>query len=110
MVPRLRTAGSPIIEASAASPGILACTSFEAATSACGVIAPMVMVAPSSVMPLRDPSFDRSTSATGLASRCFIVGISVMPPATSLLSSIEVSKLGRIRDLVGLVIGKWFHC
>ena len=62
------------------------CTAAEPATSAWGVMAPTVTMSPT-VMPLRPSMPARSTTSVGAASRCFRVGMSVMPPARNTPSS-----------------------
>ena len=56
----------------------------------CVVIAPIVTVLPSDVMP-DSPSPDRSTTAVGRFSRCFSTGMNVCPPASGLLSTSSTS-------------------
>ena len=80
IVPRLRTAGSPIWAASSASAG----KSPAPAATCAWVAAPPTRNIPSrtdtpciSATPLNDTSFD------GMASRCFSVGISVCPPLSA---------------------------
>jgi hypothetical protein len=63
MVPTLRTIGSPMPPARSASAGMAFCTSAERATVACVVIAPMVTLPPSTLMPFRSAMPPRSTSA-----------------------------------------------
>src|SRR5215813_4261986 len=93
MVPRLRTCGSPIPPASWARAGMVFCTSAERATSACVVMAPIVMPPPSTFTPLSAAMPPRSTRSLGCASRCFSVGMRVMPPATILASLLPASRL-----------------
>ena len=81
MVPRLRTCRSPMLSARSANAGILAHTSALPATSAWGVMAPMVTVSPSTVIPLSSAMLPRSTTSDGLARRSFRIGSSVWPPA-----------------------------
>ena len=76
------------------------CTSAEAATAAWVVMAPMVTAPPETVMPVR-PSLARSTTAVGLARRCFSTGMKVMPPASALASSSAVSALTASARLPG---------
>src|SRR4051794_11084353 len=104
MVPLWRTAGSPIRPASSASAGIASPTSGELATSACRAVAPMISERPFISMPSRPSICDRSTRCGGLASRCFITGISVWPPAISFASSFLTSRLAACRT----VAGRWY--
>src|SRR5665213_94669 len=87
MVPRFLTAGSPIMPARRASAGIAFLTSADSATSICRVMAPMTSALPSRLMPFNSAMPPRSIRSLGLARRCFKVGSSVMPPASSLASS-----------------------
>ena len=76
---------------------IAALTSAEAATSAWRVIAPMVTTLPR--RPRCRPVCgiaDRSTSAAGAASRSFMVGSSVMPPASGVLVGDAASRADRL--------------
>src|SRR5713226_2620454 len=97
----LRTCGSPISPASSASAGKFSCTTGESATSACRVMAPMTIERPRSSMPDRPSIKDRSIRLAGLASRCFMVGIRVWPPASSFASSLLASRLAAWRTLEG---------
>ena len=74
-----------------ASAGIAAATVALSATSACLVIAPMTSVSPSRETPASPLMFFKSTIAEGAASRAFIVGSSVMPPARIFESGSRVS-------------------
>src|SRR5688572_12824547 len=74
-------------DAISARAGIAPLTTSDFATSACRVIAPMTTLAPSFLTPLSSARLPRSTRSVGRARRCFSVGISVMPPATSFTSS-----------------------
>jgi len=85
IVPRCRTASSPICEASSASDGIFDFTSLLRATAACVVMPPTMMMALLTLTPV-SPSFARSTTTLGLFSRCFSTGINVMPPASAFAS------------------------
>ncbi len=87
-----RTAGSPIIEARLASAGMFAFTTAELATLAWRAIAPITSERPFISMVSRPSTFDRSISCAGRASRCFITGTSVWPPAISLASSVLASR------------------
>src|SRR5258708_38422727 len=58
---------------------------------------------PFSSIPARPSICDRSTSCDGDASRSFIVGVSVWPPASSLASSF----LARRLDACRTVVGRW---
>jgi len=53
----------------------------EVLTSLWVVAAPMVSVSPVALMPLRSAMRVTSMRSEGEASRCFMVGISVWPPA-----------------------------
>jgi len=61
----LRTMRSPIMAARRASAGIACCTSFDAATSAWRVIAPMVSALPSTLMPLSSGTPLKSITSAG---------------------------------------------
>ncbi len=67
------------------------CTTALAATSACVVIAPMTTARPLRSMPFISATAPRSTRFAGEASRCFMVGSSVCPPASSFASSLRAS-------------------
>src|SRR5260370_31702550 len=97
----LRTCGSPISPASSARAGRFSCTMGESATSACRVIAPITIERPRSSMPDRPSIKDRSIRLAGLASRCFMVGIRVWPPASSFASSLLASRFAACRTLEG---------
>src|SRR5204862_5588393 len=71
--------------------------------SAWRVIAPITIPSPSSLMPFKDGIAARSISCVGLARRSFKVGISVMPPATSLASSSESRRAASSR-----LAGFWY--
>jgi hypothetical protein len=75
IVPRLLTAGSPIIPAASASAGAAFCTSADAAISACVVNAPMRIVSPLREMPRNSGMRPMSTTAAGDARRSFMSGI-----------------------------------
>ena len=77
MVPRWRTAGSPIRPASLASTGMVCCTTGESLTSWCLVMAPMVSERPLCSMPERPSISPISTICDGFANRSFMVGSSV---------------------------------
>jgi hypothetical protein len=81
MVPRLRTAGSPILPASWASAGTDVATACELATSLCRVMARMVSVPALASIPLSAVMPERSIRVSGAASRSFIAGSSDIPPA-----------------------------
>ncbi len=87
MVPQLRTWRSPMLPAKAASAGIACCTSFDAATAACVVMAPIFTVPPDTVMPCSSLTPPRSTSAAGAARPSFIAASNDWPPASSLASA-----------------------
>src|SRR5580692_9777719 len=101
IVPKWRTAGSPIMPASFASTGIACCTTGEVLTSLCRVMAPMVIERPLISMPDRPSTSDRSTSCEGLARRSFMVGSSVWPPAKILASSSLANRLAACRTVCG---------
>src|SRR5580700_4613443 len=96
-----RTAGSPIKPASFASTGIACWTTGEVLTSLCRVMAPMVSDRPLISMPERPSTSDRSTSCDGFASRTFMVGNSVWPPAKILASSSLANRLAAWRTVCG---------
>ena len=83
MVPRLRTWRSPIWAAASASTGQDFRTSAEAAISACVVVAPISSALPFAWMPESPLMPARSTSAFGVASRNFMAGSRLWPPARS---------------------------
>src|SRR5436190_17334791 len=72
--------------ARAASAGIAFFTSAECATSAWRVIAPMVTLLPSDLMPVSSLMVPRSTISEGEARRSFIACTSDWPPARSFAS------------------------
>mmetsp|Transcript_24095 Transcript_24095/g.44655 ORF Transcript_24095/g.44655 Transcript_24095/m.44655 type:complete len:229 (-) Transcript_24095:4839-5525(-) len=85
MVPRARTAGSPMPAARAASPGY---APAPAATSACEVDPPTHSAPSSAVqMPCISEMPLRLTNLEGLARRCFMVGSNVCPPPRACASS-----------------------
>src|SRR5450432_3205784 len=104
MVPLWRTAGSPINPASSASAGIASPTIAERATSACLAVAPITSERPFISIPSRPSMWERSTRCGGLASRCFITGSRVWPPAMTLASSFFVKRLAACRT----VAGRWY--
>ena len=75
MVPRLRTAGSPISPAASASAGHRSASSDEAASSAWVVSAPIRTRPSATLMPFSSSSRPMSMSAAGVASRSFRSGI-----------------------------------
>ena len=101
MVPRWRTAGSPIEPGTSASTGSASFTTCEFATSTCRVMAPITIERPFSSMPDRPSIWLRSTRSEGLASRSFITGISEWPPARSFASAFLASRLAACRTVVG---------
>src|SRR3974390_519246 len=101
MVPRLRTCGSPTEAATAARPGNSCCSTDEMATSAWRDIAPITIERPFCSTPERPSTNDRSISADGFASRCFITGISEWPPASSLASGLRANRPAAWRTGVG---------
>src|SRR5574337_113019 len=78
MVPMLRTIGSPMLPASAASAGIAFFTSGERATWAWVVMAPIVTVLPATVMPFRSATAPRSTSRSADDRRSFIAWLDAL--------------------------------
>ena len=84
MVPRLRTAGSPMTPAAAARAGACFATSADAAISAWVVRAPMRTRPSATAMPFSSATRPMSISADGTASRSFSRGIRLCPPARSL--------------------------
>jgi len=66
-------------------------TSADPATAAWVAIAPIVTAPPAAEMPLRSDAPPRSMTSDGLASRCFIVGIRVCPPAMNLASDLPLA-------------------
>ena len=68
-------------------------TTAEVATSSCVVMAPITSALPCLSMPFSSATRDRSTMTLGLARRCFMVGSSVWPPASSLASGLDASSL-----------------
>src|SRR5690348_9948744 len=84
----LRTMGSPICPATAASTGHFDFTAGEDSTWKWVVIAPITSVPPSSLMPARPEILRRSTRCLGWARRSFIAGSRLWPPAKSLASSL----------------------
>ncbi len=74
--------------ASAASAGIAFFTSAEPATSACRVMAPMVTLLASTLMPASSLIMPRSTMSEGAARRSFIACTSDWPPARILASAL----------------------
>jgi hypothetical protein len=101
MVPRLRTCGSPIEPGTEARPGSASFNTFEFATSACRVIAPITIERPLSSTPAMSSQPLRSISAEGCASRSFITGISEWPPASSFDSGCLAKRLAACRAVVG---------
>ena len=72
--------------AASASSGQPRRTASESATSACVVSAPKVRPPPSSATPDRSGSRPMSTTAAGRATRSFIAGIRLCPPASNFAS------------------------
>ena len=91
MVPRLRTAGSPTSAAASASAGACCRTRSDDAISACVVSAPTVMPPPLAETPLSASMRPMSTSTAGAASRSFISGRRLCPPARSFAPSLSES-------------------
>src|ERR1700733_9909715 len=76
----------------------------EVATSACLAVAPITSARPFISMPWRPSIWERSTRCGGLASRCFMTGNSVWPPAMTLASSFLIRRLAACRT----VAGRWY--
>src|SRR5215212_8488768 len=104
MVPLWRTAGSPIPPASSASAGMASPTIGEFATSACRAVAPITSERPFISMASSPSIWERSIRCGGLASRCFMTGTSVWPPAITLASSFFTRRLAACRT----VAGRWY--
>ena len=68
-------------------------TTGELATSSCVLMAPITSALPFLSMPRNSATRAKSISTGGLARRCFMVGISVWPPASSLASLVPASSL-----------------
>src|SRR6185436_2179216 len=83
IVPRLRTWMSPICEAASDRIAQDFLTSGEAAISACVVVAPISSVLPFTLIPERPAMAPRSTRAFAVASRNFMAGSRLWPPASS---------------------------
>src|SRR5688572_657883 len=81
-----RTWRSPMMPASAASAGMVFCTSFEPATSACRVIAPISTAEPEALMPASSLMVPRSIRSLGAERRSFIACTRLCPPARYLPS------------------------
>src|SRR5512132_2196476 len=73
----------------------------EVATASCRAIAPTTRSGPSTRIVSKPSMPERSIRQVGLARRCFIVGISVMPPARNLPSSTARSALTASAPEVG---------
>ena len=69
-------------------------------------MAPIVMLLPSVVIPLNCGRLPRSISAEGAASRSFMAGISVMPPASGLASALATSDAPAAPTLEGRIYSK----
>ena len=87
MVPRLRTCRSPIVSAASAKPGRCRRADSDDTMSAWTVRAPITRVFPSTFMLRRSGTCPRSIRVRGVASRSFMAGIRLCPPASSLASS-----------------------
>ena len=88
IVPRLRTAGSPIMPAASASIGQSLIRMSDEAMVAWVVSEEIVIVPSLHVTPLlSSPRWPMSTSSAGEASRSFISGIRLCPPASTFASS-----------------------
>src|SRR5687768_3408738 len=82
-----RTCRSPMMPASAARPGIVFCTSFDPATSAWRVIAPISTALAEALMPTSSLIVPRSMRSEGEESLSFIACTRLWPPARYLASS-----------------------
>ena len=71
------------------------------ATSACRAVAPITSERPFISMASSPSIWERSTRCGGLASRCFMTGTSVWPPAITLASSFFTSRLAACRTVAG---------
>ena len=87
MVPQLRTWGSPMRPAIAASAGMRARTTLEAATCACVHRAPIFRQCPWSVMSERPGTLRSETRSLAAAMSSFMRGNRLIPPASTLPSS-----------------------
>ena len=73
----------------------------DVATSACLAVAPMTSERPFISIASRPSIWERSTRCGGLASRCFMTGTSVWPPAITLASSFFTRRLAACRTVAG---------
>ena len=80
--------------ARSASAGIAARTRLDRETSLCLTMAPSLITPFSRATTFSASMPDKSTSKEGRASRCFRVGIRVMPPAMGVASE-SASKIAR---------------
>ena len=87
MVPRCRTCGSATVSTHLAISDACSATNGSPTTSKYGVIAPMTIASPSSRTPLSESILAKSISSSGAASRSFITGSRLCPPAMILASS-----------------------
>ena len=76
-------------------------TTGDVATSLCGVSAPIMSERPPISMKESPSIFDMSMMFLGPASRSFMVGIKVWPPARSLASSCRANRPAAWRTVVG---------
>jgi hypothetical protein len=101
MVPRWRTAGSPIEPGTSERTFRCSFMTGEFATSPCLVMAPTTTERPFSSTPDSPSTCPMSMMSDGFASRSFITGISEWPPAKSFASGSLVSRLAACRTVVG---------
>ena len=78
--------------ATSASTGSFDFTADEDSISQWVVIAPIASALPSALMPESPGTFWRSIRCLGWASRSFIIGIRLWPPATILASSFSLPR------------------
>ena len=86
IVPRLRTAGSPMLPASAASAGSVFVIAGELATSKCRVIAPMVIVSAFALIPVQRGNGGEIDQRAGRREALLHCRRSDMPPAIGRVS------------------------
>ena len=73
----------------------------DVATAACFAVAPITSERPFISIVSRPSIWERSTRCGGLASRCFMTGTSVWPPAITLASSFFSNRLAACRTVAG---------
>src|SRR2546421_6370605 len=110
MVPRFLTCGSPIDAATSHRPGMVERTSAQCATWSWVVMAPMSTPVAFFWMPRSSATRERSTMTFGLASRSFMVGSSVCPPASSLASPLPARSLAASATDCGRWYWKAYMC